>query len=259
MTFLDKITLTKPEREIYRRKILPLALVGCTILFVGELVFLFLLTSPPFSEFFVTTLIITIIAGFVLFFLSFLTARAGNNAVSIFFLLIFSFISGSYSVPIFLWSYKLNVFIYGILSLGVAGTVLIYLISLIMNEHFLEKGFLKYNILLVLLLIALFEIIFILLLDITSLFTIILSIISMFYVCFIQLFYGPNIAKKVDKENWVFWGIRILSVLLITVIVVVIILILIVISEGDFDISGGGGSVGGSSKTKVQKKELVEP
>lgn len=251
------------EWTIYTRRILPLSFLSCLIWFISALVFGIVLTTPEWEEIFWLIYIVFITINFVLFLIVFYSAKAGKNIFSLILSLVLPFLAGILTVPIYFIFRNYNSYIYSNLSLGIGGVVIVIILSWILKEKFLMKGYVAEHIIILVLLIAAIEVSLVLLLGITSVPTIVLSIFFLFYITFIILFYGSNLAKKIKEEYWMYWSLKILAVLVFSIVaiilLIVVFLLMLVAGDGSFDIgtpSGGGGR--SSAKKKQLKNDLKE-
>jgi hypothetical protein len=196
----------------------------------------------------------------VLFLISYYAARKGNNDLAITFFFLFCYCAGILCVPVLLLFGKFNVFVYGAISLGIGGVSIVYLTGLILKERFFSEGSFWSHLGIIIVLYAVFEISMIFLLGITSIFTITLSLIVMAYIILLTLLYGAALSKRIKKDFWMFWTLRILGVLILSILMIILlitIILLVAAGDGDFDF-GGFDLVGGGSIKKDKEKKLYE-
>jgi len=240
------------------KRILPVSFWGCIIWFLSELLFGFIFMMEEMRELFIAIYLLMLPVCLITFFFSYYEARRGNNRNSLLLLVCFCLCSGILGVPLLLMSGKFNVFIYGALSLGFGGVMIVYITAIILNENFLSRGSFWFHLIIVLLLFILFEVTLIALLEITSIFTILLSIVMTSFIILVTLLYGAYLAKRIKRDYWMMWALQILGTLVLTwIMLVIVIIVILAMIAGDFD--GDAPDVfyigGGSSSSRKERKQ----
>ncbi len=247
----SKFVLDDLERYIFMQKVLPISFWGCVVWFLGEIFFGLLFSISELLDFFWLIYFLMWIVVPIIFGISFYAAKRGDNNLSMMTFFVFCYCAGILAVPILLWSGSLYVFIYGAISIGFGGVAIVYLTGLILKDRFFAEKSFWVNFGLIIGLFALLEISTILIFGITSFFTITLSLIVMGYIVILTAVYGPALAKQIKEDYWMYWTLRILGTLILTIIgiiLLIVIILLMIASDGgdigtiDLPIGGGGSS-----------------
>ncbi len=259
----QKFSLTDSQQKIFKNKVLPTIFIGSVIWLASELIFGSFFTKVYIpGEIFFAIYIPMIIANIILYIFFYSVSKKGNMLLGVIIYFLFAICAGIITVPISIISVldvSLRIYVHGFISLVMAGGAIVYILALVLKDHFFKKAHLLLNLLMFILGIALMSIIFILIYSISNLILIIISISVLTIITLLILLYGAYLTRKIKDDNWIPVVFQLLQALLVfsfLIFLVVIMILVIFASEGDFDISG---IVNWSGRdVRLSKREALE-
>lgn len=235
-TFKKNFELNEAEKSLLLKRVIPLLIIGCLIWMVGILFFyLYFLYSPliQFSQYFWIWYIIIIIIEFHLFIFIFAGASHKHESITIVLYTISTFTSGMLSTPILINFEGFTIPFFIILSVGVSGILLLFLLSCYLQEQFFQKSHLWLHLLLFLVYATAIELIFVFVLQSSNYFFSFVSIIYLLSITGTILLSSAYAVKKIRKDLWIFW-VLILHTVIILIVSYILIVILLIVSAIKF-------------------------